>query len=83
MQTITMMQTVLIEPIIQNKSNTNEHCLLDTDNEGSPRHEHWNYHSGKSYFLAQNTRHDISFAVHQCTRFCSKPTVLHEVPAKQ
>jgi hypothetical protein len=38
---------------------------------------------GKLNFLAQNTRPDISFAVHQCARFSSKPTALHELAVKR
>jgi hypothetical protein len=34
-------------------------------------------------FLAQNTRPDISFSVHQCARFCTTPTMLHELAVKR
>jgi hypothetical protein len=37
----------------------------------------------KIELLAQNTRPDISFAVHQCARFCTKSTILHELAVKR
>ena len=44
----------------------------------------WNYRSviGKLNFLAQNTRPDISFAVHQCARFVQSPRKSHEEAVK-
>jgi hypothetical protein len=51
----------------------------------TPRIDSWNYRSiiGKLNFLAQNTRPDISFTVHQCTHFCSNPTALHKLAIKR
>jgi hypothetical protein len=92
-KTITMTQTGLIESIIKdlglnNTSNTKttpSDSILYPDTNGLPRQETWNYRSiiGKLNFLAQNTRPDISFAVHQCARFCTKPTALHELAVKR
>jgi Na+-transporting NADH:ubiquinone oxidoreductase subunit NqrF len=44
----------------------------------------WNYHSviGKLAFLAQNTRPNISFAVHQCAPFVQAPRKSHEEAVK-
>lgn len=91
-KTISMTQTGLIESIIHdvglsinsNSKTTPAECVLHPDTSGAPRKDAWNYRSviGKLNFLAQNTRPDISFAVHQCTRFCTKPTALHELAIK-
>jgi hypothetical protein len=45
--------------------------ILHADAEGLARQESWNYPSviGQLNYLAQNSRPDISFAVHQCARF--------------
>ncbi len=92
-KTITMTQTALIESIIKdlglnNTSNTKttpSDSILYPDTNGLPRQETWNYRSiiGKLNFLAQNTQPDITFAVHQCARFCTKPTALHELAVKR
>ena len=37
---------------------------------------------GKLNFLAMNTRPDISFAVHQCAKYCNNPLLLHEKAVK-
>ena len=44
----------------------------------------WNYRSiiGKLNFLAQNTRPDISYAVHACARFVNKPNQKHQEAVK-
>ena len=34
------------------------------------------------HHIAQSTRPDISFAVHQCASYSSNPTALHEVAVK-
>jgi hypothetical protein len=46
-------------------------AILHADTEGLARQESWNYTSviGQLNNLAQNSRPDISFAVHQCARF--------------
>lgn len=92
-KTITMTQTGLIESIIQDvglkQDSTIKHTpsdsILYADYTNTPREDSWNYRSviGKLNFLAQNTRPDISFAVHQCARFCTKPTKLHEIAVKR
>lgn len=81
---ISMTQTGLIESIISdvglssdsNTKTTPSDSILYPDTNGTPRQETWNYRSliGKLNFLAQNTRPDISFAVHQCAHFCQAPT---------
>jgi hypothetical protein len=92
-KSITMTQTGLIESIISdvglssdnNTKTTPSDSILYPDTNGIPRQENWNYRSviGKLNFLAQNTRPDISFAVHQCARFCQAPTALHEMAVKR
>ncbi len=91
-KTISMMQTGLLESIISdvgltsdsNTKTTPSNSILYPDMNGTPRQETWNYRSviGKLNFLAQNTRPDISFAVHQCACFCQAPTALHELVIK-
>jgi hypothetical protein len=93
LKTITMTQTGLIDSIIKdlglnntsNSKTTPSDSILYPDIGGIPRQETWNYRSviGKLNFLAQNTRLDISFAVHQCARFCTNPTALHELAVKR
>jgi hypothetical protein len=58
--------------------------ILHIDKSNTTRDDKWNYISiiGKLSFLAQNTRPDISFTVHQCARFCTAPTRLHEIAMK-
>ena len=58
--------------------------VLHPDTSGAPREELWNYRSlvGKLTFLAQMTHPDISMAVHNCARFFSHPTSLHEQAVK-
>jgi hypothetical protein len=92
-KTIRMMQSGLIESIISDVNldtysktiNTPSDSILHPNPSGSPRKESWNYRSviGKLNFLAQITRPDISFSVHQCARFCTKPTLIHELAVKR
>jgi hypothetical protein len=92
-KTITMTQTGLINSIISdigltNNSNTKTtpaDAVLFNDSFNTPRQYSWNYRSiiGKLNFLAQNTRPDIAFAIHQCARFCSKPSATHELAIKR
>ena len=59
--------------------------LLHRDLDGEARHTTWNYRSiiGMMNYLQQSTRPDISFAVHQCARFCSDPKLSHERAVKR
>jgi hypothetical protein len=92
-KTISMTQPGLIESILQDLNITSNHVtaytpsdsILYPDKDGIPRKESWNYRSiiGKLNFLAQNTRPDISFAVHQCARFCTKPSAIHELAVRR
>jgi len=49
-----------------------------------PWQETWHYHSiiGKLNFIAANTRPDLSFAVHQCTKISNQPCCLHKKAVK-
>jgi hypothetical protein len=60
-------------------------AILHADKEGLERQESWNYPSiiGKLNYIAQNSRPDISFTVHQCTRFSKDPRYLHEKAVKR
>jgi hypothetical protein len=60
-------------------------CILHADVDGPSRVETWNFRSviGKLNYLANNTRPDISMAVHQCARYCSAPRALHELAVKR
>jgi Reverse transcriptase (RNA-dependent DNA polymerase)/GAG-pre-integrase domain len=46
--------------------------------------ETWNYRSviGKLNYLEKSSRPDISYAVHQCARFCQNPKVEHSAAVK-
>jgi hypothetical protein len=59
-------------------------AILHADTEGRARQESWNYPSviGQLNYLAQNSRPDISFAVHQCARLSKAPHTLHEKAVK-
>jgi len=59
--------------------------VLHPDHGGHARMEAWNYRSvlGKLNYLAQMTRPDISMAVHNCARFTTAPTYLHEQAIKR
>jgi len=91
---INMTQTGLIDSILSDLGLTDCKAMKDTasaqvlhpDKEGAGRQEShkWNYRSiiGKMNYLAMNTRPDISFAVHQCAKFCNSPRLLHEKAVK-
>jgi hypothetical protein len=80
-QTTHMAQPGLIESILHDLNllhdsktkDTSALGILHPDHYGHPCQETWNYRSviDKLNYLAQNTRLDISFAVHQCTHFSS------------
>jgi hypothetical protein len=59
--------------------------ILHADTEGLARQESWNYPSviGQLNYLAQNSRLDISFTVHQCARFSKEPKALHKKAVKR
>ena len=58
--------------------------LLHKDSNGQARKGNWNYRSliGMLNFLANSTRPDIQFGVHQCARFCTDPKLSHESAVK-
>jgi len=91
-----MTQTGLIDDIIHDlglntpltkyeKHNTPATEVLQSDSDKPAFNEQWSYRSiiGKLNFLAQNTRPDISFAVHQCAKFCNNPCQSHGIAIKQ
>jgi hypothetical protein len=91
--TITLTQPGLIGQVIQDVGLTDfskgeetpADSLLHADKDGAPRHESWNYPSiiGKLNYIANNTRPDISMAVHQCARFCVSPRAIHELAVER
>jgi hypothetical protein len=92
-KTITLTQPSLIQQIIQdvgitnmsNGKDTPVDAILYADTTGPARQEKWNYRSviGRLNYLANNTRHDISMAVHQCARFCTNPKAVHDLAIKR
>jgi hypothetical protein len=90
---IHMVQPGLIDSILQDlhldsSSHTKDTPalgILHPDRDGHPHEDKWNYCSliGKLTYLAQNTRPDLSFAVHQCAHFSNNPTALHELTVKR
>jgi hypothetical protein len=60
-------------------------AILHADTDILARQESWNYLSiiVKLNYLAQNSRPDISFVVHQCARFYKEPKALHEKAVKR
>jgi hypothetical protein len=88
-KTINISQPGLIEFVLQNphlltSSKTKDALslgILYPDKDGIPRQDAWNYCSviGISNYIVQNTRPDISFAVHQCARYSTNPSSLHEL----
>jgi hypothetical protein len=90
---ITMTQPGLIDSILQDlhlptgshTKDTRAMGILHPDCSGHRHEDKWNYRSviGKLNYLAQNTRPDLSFTVHQCVRFSNNPTALHELAVKR
>jgi hypothetical protein len=58
--------------------------VLHKDTQGEPFDESFHYRSiiGKLNYLEKSTRPDLSFAVHQCKRFCSEPKKSHATAMK-
>jgi hypothetical protein len=91
-KTISMSQPGLIELVLADLNLLNGAKPKDTpsvgilypDWDGIPRQESWNSRSVivKLNYIAQNTRLDISFAVHQCAHYSSSPTALQELAVK-
>jgi len=92
-KTLTLTQPNLIQQILhdigfcgQSKGKeTPTDSILHADVDGLARGDTWNYRSviGKLNYLANNTRPDISMAVHQCARYCTNPKALHELAVKR
>jgi hypothetical protein len=60
-------------------------AILHADAEGLACQEYWNYPSviGQLNYLSQNSRPDISFAVHSCARLSKAPQALHDKAVKR
>jgi hypothetical protein len=60
-------------------------AILHADAEGLSGQEYWNYPSviRQLNYLGQNSRPEISFAVHQCARLSKAPQALHEKSGKR
>ena len=59
--------------------------ILHKDEDGQPRKQSWSYRSiiGVLNYLQGMTRPDLSYAVHQCARFCENPKLSHEQAIKR
>ena len=59
--------------------------ILHKDENGPTRKQSWNYRSaiGVLNYLQGMTRPDLSYAVHQCARFCENPKLSHEQAVKR
>jgi len=92
-KSITLTQPALIQQILQDVGirgeskgkDTPVDSILYADTDGMERVDIWNFCSviGKLNYLANNTRPDISMAVHQCARYSSNPKAIHELAVKQ
>ena len=89
--TIRMSSPLLINRIIKaipgmKKANPVKYpAILTKETNGEERKEHWNYRSviGMLNFLTNSTHPELSFAVHQCARFCNDPKMVHEQVVKR
>ena len=54
--------------------------ILHADSNGTDRNQIWNFHAvmGCLNYLQAMTRPDLSYSVHQCSRFCNSPKLSHE-----
>ena len=94
-KTITLNQPHLIDSILKDmkfQNNTKEKdtpalssVILQKDTQGKPLNNDFHYQRviGKLNFLKKPTRLDISYAVHQCARFCEHPKQSHGEPVRQ
>jgi len=91
--TITMTQPSLIDQILEDVGLVGDHVtqkhtpvmhILQPNPTVAPFDANWNYRSviGKLNFLAQNTRPDVSMAVHMCARFVNQPNRIHQDTVK-
>jgi Reverse transcriptase (RNA-dependent DNA polymerase) len=92
--TVTLSQPKLIQTILDDlglKEGSNtlpipapSTKILHTHSDSQSHKYYWHYRSiiGKLNFLAQSTRPDISYAVHQCARFSENPKVEHSKSIK-
>ena len=88
-KTSTLNQPQLIDSILKDmkfQNNTKEKdtpvlssVILQKDTQGKPFNNDFHYRRviGKLNFLEKSTRPDISYAVHQCARFCKHPKESH------
>jgi hypothetical protein len=89
----TLTQTGLIDRILllmnlstaSGKDTPATNGTLDRDLNGEPRQEDWSYRSvlGMMLYLSSNSRPDIAFAVNQCARYSTNPTLKHETAVKR
>jgi Reverse transcriptase (RNA-dependent DNA polymerase)/GAG-pre-integrase domain len=93
---ITFSQPQLIRSIIRDLGLDHDGCkaqpspcvansLMHEFVDSPPHTEPWSYRSviGKLNYLEKSSRPDISYAVHQCARFCSNPKVEHSAAVKR
>ena len=87
-------QTGLIEKVLKESKMLDSKSTVKTpasttplgiDKDGDPFNESWEYPVvvGMLMFLAQNTRPDIAYAVHQCARFTHNPKDSHAIAIKR
>ena len=90
----TLTQTGLIKKVLSTAGMENSKATIKTpaattplglDVDGEPFDEDWDYPVviGMLMYLAQNSRPDIAYAVHQCARFTHSPKHSHAVGVKR
>ena len=59
--------------------------ILHADEDGDTRKHEWNYRAvvGCLNYLQAMTQPDLPYSVHQCTRYCNNPKLLHEQGLKR
>jgi hypothetical protein len=92
---ITFSQPNLINSIIKDlgldenstsrRTPTVSNVVLHAHSESTPHVESWHYRAiiGKLNYLEKSSRPDISYAVHQCARFCENPKMEHSAAVKR